>query len=44
METLGEDADVEALLTDATVVRAHRHAAGARKKAENKPSADHGAA
>jgi transposase len=32
METLGNDADLEHLLIDATVVRAHQHAAGARKK------------
>jgi transposase len=32
MEALGGDADLEDLLTDSTVVRAHRHAAGAEKK------------
>ena len=32
METLGGDADLEYLLLDSTVVRAHQHAAGAEKK------------
>lgn len=32
METLGGDADVENLLIDSTVIRAHQHAAGAKKK------------
>jgi transposase len=32
MEALGGDADLENLLIDSTVVRAHQHAAGAEKK------------
>jgi transposase len=32
MEALGDDADLESLLIDSTVIRAHRHAAGAEKK------------
>jgi transposase len=32
MEALGDDADLEWLLIDSTVVRAHQHAAGAVKK------------
>lgn len=32
MEALGDDADLEWLLIDSTVVRAHQHAAGAEKK------------
>jgi putative transposase len=32
MEALGEDADLEWLLIDSTVVRAHQHAAGAGKR------------
>ena len=39
MEALGGDADLEALLIDSTVIRAHQHSAGARKKAEGRPSA-----
>ena len=31
MEALGGDADLENLLVDSTVVRAHQHAAGAAK-------------
>lgn len=38
LEALGGDADLESLLIDSTVVRAHQHAAGARKKVESKPS------
>ena len=38
LEALGGDADLESLLLDSTVVRAHQHAAGARKKAASKPS------
>jgi transposase len=34
MEALGGDADLENLLIDSTVVRAHQHAAGAEKKGE----------
>jgi transposase len=32
LEVLGGDADLEWLLIDATIVRAHQHAAGAEKK------------
>jgi transposase len=32
MEALGDDADLENLLIDSTVIRAHQHAAGAVKK------------
>lgn len=32
MEILGGDADLESLLIDSTVIRAHQHAAGAEKK------------
>jgi hypothetical protein len=32
MEALGGDADLESLLTDSTVIRAHQHAAGAVMK------------
>jgi transposase len=39
LEALGGDADLESLLIDSTVVRAHQHAAGARKKAASRPSA-----
>ena len=42
MEALGGDADLEHLLIDSTVIRAHQHAAGARKKAASKPSAARG--
>ena len=44
MEALGGDADLEHLLIDSTVIRAHQHAAGARKKAANRPSAARGGA
>jgi putative transposase len=43
MEALGGDADLEHLLIDSTVIRAHQHAAGARKKAASRPSAARGA-
>jgi transposase len=39
MEALGGDADLESLLLDSTIVRAHQHSAGARKKRGNKRSA-----
>jgi transposase len=39
MEALGGDADLENLLIDSTVIRAHQHSAGARKKAAIRPSA-----
>lgn len=32
MSVLGQDADLEWLIIDATIVRAHQHAAGARKE------------
>lgn len=44
MEALGGDADLENLLIDSTVIRAHQHAAGAEKKAASRPSAARGAA
>jgi transposase len=37
---LAEDHDNEYMMIDATIVRAHQHSAGARKKTERKPSAD----
>jgi len=43
LEALGGDADLESLLIDSTIVRAHQHAAGARKKAASRPSAGRGA-
>ena len=39
MEALGGDADLEHLIIDSTVIRAHQHAAGAEKKAATRPSA-----
>ena len=44
MEALGGDADLESPPVDSTVVRAHQHAAGARKKAASRPSAGPAAA
>ena len=38
---LASDHDNEYMMIDATIVRAHQHSAGARKKTANKPSADH---
>jgi transposase len=35
---LGADTDLQSLLLDSTVVRAHQHAAGAQKKRANRPS------
>ena len=32
MEALGDDADLEHLLIDSTIIRAHQHSAGAGKK------------
>ena len=43
MEALGGDADLESLLIDSTAVRAHRPAAGARKKVAIRPSDGPGA-
>src|SRR6187399_2763151 len=40
MEALDGDADLEHLLIDSTVIRAHQHSAGAEKKAGIRPSAD----
>ncbi len=37
MKVLGADQDLEALMIDSTVVRAHQHAAGAQKKQAIKP-------
>lgn len=39
MEALGGDADLEELLIDSTVIRAHQHSAGAGKKGATRPSA-----
>lgn len=38
MEALGDDADLENLLIDSTVVRAHQHAAGAEKTRTAEPA------
>jgi putative transposase len=38
IETVSGDVDLEALLIDSTVVRAHQHAAGAQKKRGRKRS------
>mgnify|MGYP001567374513 FL=1 len=38
IEAVSEDVDLEALLIDSTVVRAHQHAAGAQKKRGRKRS------
>lgn len=37
---LREDADIEEVSIDSTVIRAHQHAAGAAKKAVSKRSVD----
>ena len=37
---LASDHDNEYMMIDATIVRAHQHSAGARKKTARKPSAD----
>lgn len=42
IETVRTDADLEALLLDSTIVRAHQHAAGAQKKKARKRSAARG--
>jgi transposase len=39
MEALGGDADLEHLMIDSTVIRAHQHSAGAEKKGATRPSA-----
>jgi transposase len=38
MEALGDDPDLEHLLVDSTVIRAHQHSTGAQKKAASRPS------
>jgi transposase len=38
---LASDPDNEYMMIDATIVRAHQHSAGARKKTARKRSADH---
>ena len=40
---LAIDNDNEYMMIDATIVRAHQHSAGARKKTASKPSADRAA-
>ena len=40
---LASDHDNEYMMIDATIVRAHQHSAGARKKTASKPSADRAA-
>ena len=40
---LASDSDNEYMMIDATIVRAHQHSAGARKKTARKRSADHAA-
>jgi transposase len=40
---LASDHDNEYMMLDATIVRAHQHSAGARKKMARKPSADRAA-
>lgn len=39
-ETLSKDADKEYAMIDATIVRAHQHASGAKKKTQTKPLED----
>jgi hypothetical protein len=39
-QAVASDHDNEYMMIDATIVRAHQHSAGARKKTANKPSAD----
>jgi putative transposase len=43
LETLGGDPDLEHLLIDSTIVRAHQHAAGAKGGRATKPLAARGA-
>jgi putative transposase len=40
---MADDPDFEYLIIDSTVVRAHQHAAGAKKGLKIRPSADHAA-
>lgn len=39
-EAVSDDPDLEALLIDSTIIRAHQHAAGAQKKMDLKQSDD----
>lgn len=39
IESVSKDADLQSLLLDSTIVRAHQHAAGAQKKRGRKQSA-----
>ncbi len=41
-DALGSDADLEHLFIDSTIVRAHQHSAGAKKKRDNRKSAARG--
>ena len=43
LKLLSSDHDNEYMMIDATIVRAHQHSAGARKKTVRKPSADRAA-
>lgn len=43
IEAVSTDADLQALLLDSTIVRAHQHAAGAQKKKARKRSGDRAA-
>ena len=43
VEAVSTDADLQALMVDSTIVRAHQHAAGAQKKKVRKPSVDRAA-
>jgi putative transposase len=43
IEAVRADADLQALMLDSAIVRAHQHAAGAQKKKVRKPSADRAA-
>jgi transposase len=40
IEAVSTDADLQALMLDSTIVRAHQHAAGAQKKKVRRRSAD----
>jgi len=42
MRVLADDPDLEELFIDATIVRAHQHAAGAQKKPAHRPSGARG--
>jgi transposase len=43
VEAVSGDSDLQSLLLDSTIVRAHQHAAGAQKKRARKRSADRAA-